>query len=237
MEPARRDALRAELLARIPRWYSPLVHLAFPSLCGITLVASALWLLRDFAAWQLVVLPISFVILNAGEWLVHRDLLHRRTPPLQILYDRHTPEHHMIFVTEDMAIRDRREFRLVLIPFYGILTAAAGALPIPVALWLLGQRNLGLGYFATAVGYTVLYEWLHLIYHLPESHPIGGLGLVARLRRHHAIHHDPRLMQKWNFNVTIPFWDWVRRTIYRGELLAETSAAPTANPGQTDGAR
>jgi sterol desaturase/sphingolipid hydroxylase (fatty acid hydroxylase superfamily) len=216
MDPARRDALRAELVAHIPRWYSPLVHLAFPSLCGLLLVAGALWLLRDLAAWQLVALPISFVILNAGEWRVHRDLLHRRTPPLQILYDRHTPEHHMIFVTEDMSIRDRREFRLVLIPFYGILAAAAGALPIPVVLWLLGQRNLGLIYFATAVGYTVLYEWLHLIYHLPPSHPIGGLQLVARLRRHHAIHHDPQLMQKWNFNVTIPLWDWVRRTIYKG---------------------
>jgi hypothetical protein len=212
--PEKRDALRAEILARIPKWYSPWVHLAFPSLAGISMVAASLWLVRDFQPWQLAVFPVAFVILNAGEWRVHRDLLHKRTPPLGVLYDRHTPEHHMIFVTEDMAIRAPQEFRLVLIPFYGILAAALSALPIPVLLWWLGQRNLGLLFFVTAVGYTVLYEWLHLSYHLPESSFIGRL--VTPLRKHHATHHDPQLMQKWNFNVTIPLWDWVRRTTWRG---------------------
>jgi hypothetical protein len=183
----------------------------------VTIIAAALWLVRDLQAWQLAVLPVAFLILNAGEWRVHRDLLHRRTPPLQVLYDRHTPEHHMVFVTEDMAIRNRREFRLVLIPFYGILAAALSALPIPAILWWLGQRNLGLLFFATAVGYTVLYEWLHLSYHLPETHFIGGSQLIARLKRHHAVHHDPQLMQKWNFIVTIPLWDWVRRTTWRDQ--------------------
>jgi fatty acid hydroxylase family protein len=214
LSPDKRDALRAEIVARIPRWYSPWLHLAFPSLAGLSMITAALWLVRELQPWQLVVLPVAFLILNAGEWRIHRDMLHKRTPPLQVLYDRHTPEHHMIFVREDMAIRSPREFRLVLIPFYGILAAAASALPIPALLWWLGQRNLGLLFFVVAVGYTVLYEWLHLSYHLPESSAIGRL--VAPLKRHHATHHDPQLMQKWNFNVTIPLWDWVRRTIWHG---------------------
>jgi hypothetical protein len=212
----RRDALRQEIVGRIPGWYSPWIHLAFPSLCGIAIIAVALSLVSDLQPWELIVFPFAFLILNAGEWRVHRDLLHKRTPPLAVLYDRHTPEHHMIFVTEDMSIRNTREFRLVLIPFYGILAAALSAVPIPIGLWYLGYRNLGLLFFVTAVGYTVLYEWLHLSYHLPESSFIGGSRIIARLRRHHAIHHDPQLMQKWNFNVTIPFWDWVRRTTWRG---------------------
>src|SRR5438128_1561290 len=178
------------------------------------MIAAALWLVRDLQPWQLAVLPAAFLVLNAGEWRIHRDMLHKRTPPLEVLYDRHTPEHHMIFVTEDMAIRSPREFRLVLIPFYGILAAAASARAIPALLWWLGQRNAGLLFFVVAVGYTVLYEWLHLSYHLPESSLIGRL--VAPLRRHHATHHDPQLMQKWNFNVTIPLWDWVRRTTWHG---------------------
>jgi hypothetical protein len=214
LSPDKRDALRAELVARIPSWYSPWLHLAFPSLAGIAMCSVALWLVRDPQPWQLAVFPVAFLILNAGEWRIHRDLLHKRTPPLQVLYDRHTPEHHMVFVSEDMAIRSPREFRLVLIPFYGILTAAASALPIPALLWWLGQRNLGLFFFVVAVGYTVLYEWLHLSYHLPESSVIGRM--VAPLKRHHATHHDPQLMQKWNFNVTIPLWDWVRRTTWHG---------------------
>ena len=27
------------------------------------------------------------------------------------------------------------------------------------------------------------------------------------------MHHDPKLMQRWNMNVTVPLWDWVRGTV------------------------
>ncbi|HUE39224.1 MAG TPA: hypothetical protein VMR29_06945, partial [Candidatus Binatia bacterium] len=57
------------------------------------------------------------------------------------------------------------------------------------------------------------YELSHLSYHLPPTSFVGRRWLVRVLRQHHARHHDPRLMQRWNFNVTIPFWDWVQGTI------------------------
>jgi sterol desaturase/sphingolipid hydroxylase (fatty acid hydroxylase superfamily) len=63
--------------------------------------------------------------------------------------------------------------------------------------------------------YVLSYEWLHLAYHLPQDTVLGRNPLVRVLARHHARHHDPRLMQKWNFNVTVPLWDWVRGTIWR----------------------
>jgi hypothetical protein len=211
----RRAGLRSEALKGIPSWYSPIAHLAFPSLVGIATLIAAIALIRDLRAWQVAIVPIALVVLNAGEWRIHRDLLHKRVWPLQVLYDRHTPIHHMIFVTDDMAIRDRREFRLVLIPFYGILAAALGTLPIPLLLAVAGQWNVALLFMATAMAYVVSYEWLHLSYHLPPNSFIGRMRLIAILRRHHATHHNPRLMQKWNFNVTIPFWDLVRGTIYR----------------------
>src|SRR3954454_19336053 len=107
-----RDHLRAEVNAKAPGSYSPAFHLLFPSILGFALIAVAVWLIRDLHLWQLCALPAAFLVLNAGEWRIHRDLLHHRTPPLAFLYDRHTPEHHMIFVTEDMSIRSSREFRL-----------------------------------------------------------------------------------------------------------------------------
>lgn len=215
----RRDELRAKLVARIPRWYRPWVHLAFPSLVGLGVLAACLWQLHGVRPLELLAVPATFLVINAGEWRIHRDILHRRTPPLTLLYDRHTPEHHMIFVTDDMAIRSTREFRLVLIPFYGILAAAVGALPIPLLLWLgLHQRNAGLLFMATTMLYVVGYEWLHLAYHAPADSVVGRSTLIASLRRHHAVHHAPELMQKWNFNVTIPLWDWVRGTIHRGDV-------------------
>ncbi len=223
--PSRREELRARLVAEIPAWYSPWAHLAFPSLVGLGTMAACLALLRDLRAVELLTVPLTFLLINAGEWRIHRDLLHKRTPPLTVLYDRHTPQHHMVFVTDDMAMRSRKEFRLVLIPAYGIVAAAFGALPIPTAMWLgLGWRNPALLFMATTMAYVVSYEWLHLAYHLPSTSAIGRNAVIARLRRHHAVHHAPELMQKWNFNVTVPLWDWVRRTIYRGELRASGSA-------------
>jgi hypothetical protein len=147
-----------------------------------------------------------------------------------VLYDRHTPEHHMVFVTDDMSIRSWREFHLVLIPAYGIVAAAVGALPFPALLWLgFGLRNPALLFMASTMVYVVMYEWLHLSYHLPADSFIGRLALIQRLRRHHAVHHAPELMQKWNFNVTIPLWDWIRGTIYRSDEATVTESASTSS--------
>ena len=69
------------------------------------------------------------------------------------------------------AMRANAEFRLVLIPFYGILAIFLSALPITAALWFLVSHNVALLWVATTMGYVVAYEWLHLSYHLPESNP------------------------------------------------------------------
>jgi sterol desaturase/sphingolipid hydroxylase (fatty acid hydroxylase superfamily) len=68
------------------------------------------------------------------------------------------------------------------------------------------------------------YEWLHLSYHLPKESFIGRLGIVALLREHHRRHHDPRLMKRWNFNVTVPVFDWIRGTVWSPEREAARDA-------------
>lgn len=220
-------------MAQIPGWYSPWAHLAFPSLVGLATIGACAWLVEGLRAWELVTVPATFLVANAAEWRAHKGLLHRRTRGFEILYDRHTPIHHRIFVREDMPIRSPREFRLVLIPAFGILVILVASLPVASALVLVGLRNLGLLFLATAVGYVVLYEWLHLAYHLPDDGFIGRLGIVRRLRRHHATHHAPELMQRWNFNVTFPIWDWVRGTLWRGEVTPGLGIP--SSPAQTRG--
>ena len=118
----------------------------------------------------------------------------------------------MLYITDDMAIRDKREYRLVLIPAYGLFRIFTTAIWITALIWWLGYRNVACLYAATAIGYAVSYEWLHLSYHLPADHPVARSRVIQMLRRHHAIHHDPRLMQRWNLNVTVPLWDTVMRT-------------------------
>jgi hypothetical protein len=212
----KRDKVRAAAIARIPWWYSPFGHLAFPSAVGLGMIAASVALLEKPTGLELLTVPLVLLIININEWHIHRNILHRRSWPLEVLFWRHTPEHHVIFVRDDMAMRETREFRLVLIPFYGIIAIFLTTLPITAALWFLVSHNVALLWVASTMGYTVAYEALHLSYHLPESNPIGRSRLISVLKRHHAMHHTPELMQKWNFNVTVPFADWLLRTIYRG---------------------
>ncbi len=210
-----RERVRAQAVAAIPWWYNPWGHLAFPSLVGLGLITGSVAALEHPTWRELLTVPIVLVLANLNEWHIHRHMLHRRTWPLEVLFWRHTPEHHVIFVRDDMAMRSPREFRLVLIPFYGILAIFLGALPITLGLWFLVSHNVALLWVASTMAYVVAYEWLHLAYHLPESHPISRSGAIRRLRRHHATHHTPELMQRWNFNVTVPLADWLLGTVHR----------------------
>jgi len=223
---AKREQRRQNALDEISPHYNPWVHLAIPSLGAIGIIATSLWLMRGFRWLDLIVVPLTYVLLNAGEWAVHKGLLHKRRPHFELLYDRHTPLHHMVFVTEDMSLRSWREFRLVLMPAPAILAAFLLALPLPALLLLVGQWNMAMLCAATLMFYMVSYEWLHLAYHLPPTTFIGRSRLIGVLRRHHATHHDPKLMRKWNFNVTVPIWDFVSGSIYK----PVSSAAPEPEP-------
>lgn len=208
----RRTKLREELLAETPSWYVPWVHLFVPSSFGIAAILSALLLIRDLHPAELLTVPAVYLFANVFEWWIHGAALHRRNPLAPVLYDQHTPKHHMLYLTEDMAIRDKREYRLVLIPGYGLMMIFVGQLAVSSGLWWLGFHNVACLYVATAIGYAVSYEWLHFSYHLPSEHPVAQNPIIQRLARHHAIHHDPRVMQRWNMNVTVPLTDYVMGT-------------------------
>src|SRR5688572_3617896 len=104
-----RDALRALQVEAIPSWYSPWAHLGVPAAFGLGLIALCITRLRDLSALELLTIPFVLLLSNAVEWRAHRYVLHKRTWYLPVLYDRHTPMHHMVYITEDMAMRSRRE--------------------------------------------------------------------------------------------------------------------------------
>jgi hypothetical protein len=226
MTQASREELRRELISRIPPWYSPWLHLAIPAVTGAAIFAFALSWIESLQAWQLAFVPVFLVFGNAVEWHAHRDLLHRRTWPLEVLYDRHTPQHHAIYASEDMNIRDWRELRFVLLPAYGVVGLVAATSPITAALALSGQPNLAALWVASVVGYVLTYEWLHLAYHMPADGLVGRLRATKWLRRHHQRHHQPALMQRWNFNVTLPLWDLVRGTVWHAPQPEAHAAIP-----------
>jgi hypothetical protein len=218
-----REEMRQAELTR-PGFYSPWLHLLTPSIVGLVVDGLCLRALVRPGLADLGFALFVFLLANAVEWRIHRDVLHKRFWPFGLLYEKHTPLHHRIYVAGDMQMRSIREARLVLMPFYAILGIVLVSAPPAAALWLLGLHNFGLIYLLVSTLYVVLYEWLHLAYHLPEGALRGPLAAIRVLRRHHEVHHDPRNMQRWNFNVTIPLWDIVRRTRLTAERAHELEA-------------
>lgn len=212
-----RESVRKEFVGQIPGWYSPWLHLASTTGVAIALLALGAWGIHDVRGWELLLVPLIVVFANGWEWRVHKGVLHRRFPLFETLYEKHTPMHHRVYHEQDMAIRTARELRLVLIPALGVIGIVAALAPLSMLVALLLGRNAGFIVLVTCGVYMVSYELLHLSYHLPTDHPIGKLRLIRWLSRHHARHHDPRLMQRWNFNVTLPLFDWIYGTIHTKE--------------------
>jgi hypothetical protein len=147
--------------------------------------------------------------------------LHTRSRKIPSLYEGHTLNHHRIFPAEDMAVRCRGEWREVLLPPLAVVMLMSLLLPVFSGFWFLGLQNIALLYMITGTAYVLSYEWLHLSYHLDPEGFVGGLRVIRALRHHHSVHHNPRFMKRWNMNVTIPLWDWVRGTIADEEVQAE----------------
>jgi hypothetical protein len=208
---------RQEIAALIPSWYSPVLHLLTPSVVGLATLLFAASRIHALRPLELCVVPLTLLLGFGFEWRVHKWVLHRRTPGLGILYDRHELQHHIVFTCDDMAMRSPRELWLVLMPAYAVVLVALVNAPLTYGLSVLLSPNVGFLYLTTSMVFFVSYEWLHLAYHLPPRSFIGGHWLIARLREHHRRHHDPRLMRQWNFNVTIPVFDWILGTSWSAE--------------------
>lgn len=213
----RRDKVRAQSLAEIPWWYSPYGHLASTTGIGLVVLAVSVWFLAHgqvSVRWtDVLVVPFVIVLANYFEWRVHKYVLHKRFWPFEVIYDKHTPMHHMIYVEEDMALRSKQEFRLVLIPAAGVLGIVIGAAPVAIAISRFWSSAAGWLFLLTASLFMVSYEVLHLCYHAPADSFIGRRKVIQYLRAHHAKHHDPRYMQRYNFNVTVPLFDWIMGTM------------------------
>lgn len=208
-----RDAYRAEQLG--PR-YSGWAHFAFTSAGSLAVIAASLALIHDLAPLELLTVPATFLFANLVEYLGHRGPMHNRRRGLGLLYQRHTRQHHRYYTREAMRCDTARDFQMILFPPVMLLFFLGGvALPFGMLLYWLASTNVALLFTATAMAYFLTYEWLHLGYHAGPGSWIGRLPFMARLRQHHAAHHDPRLMGTHNFNITFPICDSLFGTRHR----------------------
>jgi sterol desaturase/sphingolipid hydroxylase (fatty acid hydroxylase superfamily) len=208
-----REEYRAQHIG--PR-YRGWAHFAFTSLGSLAVIATSLALVGDLRAVELAAVPATFLFANVVEYLGHRGPMHRRRRGLGLLHRRHTLQHHRFYTREAMRCDSTRDFQMILFPPVMLLFFLGGvAAPIGMLLWWLSTANVALLFTATAMGYFLTYEVLHLGYHLGDQGWLGRLPFMARLRQHHMMHHDPALMGTCNFNITFPICDRLFGTSHR----------------------
>jgi hypothetical protein len=206
-----RETYRASQVAELPVPYRPKLRFTIQVLVVLASVITPIVLVEDPTAGEYAAIPIAFLVANLFEWWVHRYPMHR--PWLKFIYEPHTKRHHRIYRHYDMAMRGWGEISFVsfgLSLFIGII---ASTLFFATIVWLLAGWNMAMIFLATALAYILIYDLLHLSYHLPADHPIAKLGPIHWLGNWHRRHHDPKLMRNYNFNVTLPLADWLFRTV------------------------
>ena len=209
-----RDEYRRTELGRN---YSGWGHFAFTSIGSLLAIGFALTRLQGVRGWEWAVVPATFLFANLAEYFGHKGPMHHLRPGLRLVFHRHTQQHHRFFTFEHMQCTRTSDFKMILFPPVMLLFFLGGiATPAGLLVYFLVSPNAGWLFAATAVGYFLLYEWLHFAYHQP---PVGiwrHLPGLAWLRRHHQLHHDPQRMDR-NFNLTFPIADRIFGTMDRGD--------------------
>jgi hypothetical protein len=207
--------------------YRGRLHFAFTSSVALSVIIWSVSRVHDPSWLELLTPLLTFLFANAAEYFGHRGPMHHKGRRLRILHKRHTLEHHRFYTHDAMIAESPRDFHMVLFPPVMLLFFLGGlGTPIGALLFFVASPNAGWMFVATAVSYFLTYEWLHTAYHLPPDSIIGRLPGMALLRRLHTAHHDPRLMSRYNFNITFPIFDLLMGTYHPGAPVPQSQLQP-----------
>lgn len=203
-------------------FYSGVGHLCFTSFVWLGVVALCVANLRHVTALQWLTVPLTFVYSNFSEFKGHSGPMHHKTKGFGLIFRRHALEHHNYFTHDAMACETTRDYKMILFPpimtlfFFGLF-----GFPIWLLVYYIFLMNVALLFAITSIGYFLNYEWLHLMYHLPEESRITRLPLLKQLKHHHMVHHNKQLMSNYNFNITYPICDWLFGTTYKEKAVLQ----------------
>jgi hypothetical protein len=213
-----------------PPGYSGSTHIAIVILVGMSVIAAAVCLASlDWRPAHLWIVPLTLLIANAVEYAAHRGPMHHRVSRLTALHTRHSGRHHRYFTAGQMHFESPDDFHAVLFPpvllvFFGGVTVALGCM---AALFL--PRAAAALFVATGVGYYLVYEVLHFLYHVPPQSRGGNLPGVRWLARLHKLHHHHAYMQTHNFNLVFPLCDWIAGTLHNPDTTTHAKSPQRAD--------
>ena len=169
----------------------------------------------------IIVTTVCIAVLYASifEWILHRYVMHRKVKFLGWVFDYPYNAHHLVHhdsfsAGETYHLGDRpykvaKTIRMALWngPF---LTVLASIPSIPFSLWL-HTWSVTITCAITIFAYYCTYEYIHWCMHLPKARRIEKGRWFQKLNGHHLLHH--RFKGSKNFNVVLPFADWLFGTL------------------------
>lgn len=161
---------------------------------------------------ELLMIPVSFVVANFVEYLIHRWPMHRKYPGAEVMLRLHMV-HHNYFYEDTYRINGFRDYAMIVFPPIVLNILAFGLAPlIAVGIWFVFGMNFALIFYASVMGYYLLMQLIHVLCHLDPHDKAANLPGIRYLWNHHNVHHNKRCMAKVNFNFIVPLADIVLRT-------------------------
>ena len=215
--PSRVRQLRLEYYqGKTPTWYNGFAHIAFTALFCLSSISLCFYLFESFHLYYLAIFAASFLFTMLKEYGLHRYPLHKKIPGVSIAFYEHAGQHHGYFTHDAMAAGHQKDiFRVLFQPQDILLFVIIFNVPIALALaWIFGT-DVGVLHYLAGVTYFAAYEFLHAVYHSPTHHIWHRLPVIKDKIYHHRLHHDKRLMGRYNFGVVSSLMDKVFNSYYR----------------------
>ena len=161
----------------------------------------------------IVVFIIAIAYASIFEWTLHRYVMHR---PIKIFglefrypFEKHAKTHHVIFRGDGTYwIQNEEDKWTIPMAWWNgpVLVIVASSPFLIFSSWIFGVAIFSIAlYYAT-------YEYLHWCMHLRKNRIIERTCVFRWLDAHHILHHQ---RQSTNFNVVLPFADWLFGTLYK----------------------
>jgi hypothetical protein len=203
-----RERLRRE---EIPRWYRWWLHVGLMVATSVGLVVLCVAHIHRPHGSQWMAFFGGLLLFNAVEYFSHRFPFHHRMLK-GISYRLHTGIHHAFFVPGAMSIERPDDLGVVMLPPWAMPASVVALTPALVGIARWASPNAAWLFLLAIVSYHAIYESLHTASHLPEQNWFARHPFVRAATLHHRMHHDPTVMQRYNFNFGIPLFDWLLGT-------------------------
>lgn len=160
----------------------------------------------------IVTLLSAFIVANFIEYIMHRYPMHRPKVPLgRYMFKRHTGIHHRRYTSDDMAMNHIDDLEYIMLPSKKAYTFMVIMMLLSLMVYAVSRLEYMSIFGITLAIYFMLEEVLHTVFHVRYTWTSTSLlgRCLRRLSRTHTIHHDHKLMSKFNFNIAFPLADVV----------------------------